>query len=404
MTARLIAIAALACAGCGAAAPRDAAATAAVVPGELVDRVLVGGALHPVSAVDLEAPSIDGATLTVRWVIESGTAVKAGDRVAAFDDAPFRSKLEDRRARLRELERKSRIARDTAVLGVEDKRLEVRRRRNDRDKARQKAELPSDLTTERAVKDNQLALLQGEVGLRKAEDALAAMIAKTALEQRAWEIDLERTRRAIEIAEHAITALVVVAPRDGAAIVATDPGDGHKLHAGDAMQDGAVIVSLPDLTRPMEVRAEISDVDDGRVRPGMAGTCTLDGYPADPLPCTVRALAPVARPRAPGSLRRSFGATLALGRGDPARLRPGMAVKVELVRRSPRALVVPRGAVLRDGAGGKLTRVRLGTGELRDVALAGCDAQRCAVASGLAEGDRVATDPGIDPGATGGRS
>jgi hypothetical protein len=37
----------------------------------------------------------------------------------------------------------------------------------------------------------------------------------------------------------------------------------------------------------MVVRAELSDVDDGRVSFGMAGTCTLVAYPGEPLPCVV---------------------------------------------------------------------------------------------------------------------
>jgi hypothetical protein len=48
-------------------------------------------------------------------------------------------------------------------------------------------------------------------------------------------------------------------------------------------------------------------------------------------------------------------------------------------------LIVPRSAVVP----GAPARVRLGSGELRDVAIAGCDAMRCAIASGLADGDEV---------------
>jgi multidrug efflux pump subunit AcrA (membrane-fusion protein) len=70
------------------------------------------------------------------------------------------------------------------------------------------------------------------------------------------------------------------------------------------------------------------------------------------------------------------------------KMRPGMAVKVEL-RRPPLAnvVVVPRGAVqfAKDKA-----RVKLAGGELRDVELGPCDAQGCAVTKGLTEGQVVA--------------
>jgi len=386
-------------AGCGEArhhaAAAGAARTAVAHEGDLVDRVLLTGALHAMSAVDLAVPNVDGATLTIRWVIADGTVVKAGDRVLAFDDSPFTSKLSENHARLREEEQKFRLATDSAALGLEDKQLEVRRKQNDRDKAKLQADLPSDLTVERVVQANKLTLIQSEAALTKAGHELTTMIEKTALEARARQIDLDKTRRAIDTAEHAIAALVVKAPRDGVIVVDTDPGDGHKFHAGDAVQEGTAIASLPDLTKPMEVRADLIDVDDGRVSLHMAGTCTLDGYPGDALPCTVLALAPVARPKDQGSLRHSFSVTLALGHGDPARLRPGMAVKVELPRPRVHALVIPRGAVVQDGAlDGTHALIRLGTGELHDVTLGACDAQDCAIASGLANGDTVSLEAG----------
>ncbi len=384
--------------GCGEARHRLAATdvrTAVVHEGELVDRVLLTGALHAVSAVDLVVPNVDGATLTIRWMIADGAVVKAGDRVLAFDDSPFTSKLSENHARLREEELKFRLAKDSAALGLEDKQLEVRRRQNDRDKAKLQADLPSDLTVERTIQENKLALIQSEAALTKAGQELAATIEKNALEERARQIDLDKTRRTIETAEHAIDALVVKAPRDGVIVTDADPGDGHKFHAGDAVQEGTAVVSLPDLTKPMEVRADLIDVDDGRVGLHMAGTCTLDGYPDGALPCTVEALAPVARPKDQGSLRHSFSVTLVFGHGDPARLRPGMAVKVELPRQRVHGLVIPRGAVLQDGAAdGKHARVRLGTGEVHDVTLAACDAQQCAIASGLSAGETVSIEAG----------
>jgi len=379
------------CGGCSGHREPDEARMAAVMPGDVVDRVLLTGALHPLSAVELVVPNVDGASLVIRWMVADGTVVKAGAPVIAFDGAPFTSKLQDNHATLRKEELRFRLDEDSATLQLADKQLEVRRKQNDRDKARQMAALPADLTTERIAKQNQLALTRSEAAVVKGEQELAALIARNALEQQARQIDLDKTRRAIELAEHAIATLVVKAPRDGVVVVGADPWDGHRFHTGETVREGAAIVSLPDLTRPMEVRAEVIDVDDGRVAPGMAGTCTLDGDPAAPLPCRVETLAPVARAKDPGSLRRSFGVTLALGPGDPARLRPGMAVKVCLHRAPRHGLVIPRGAVLPARGGG--ARVRLGNGALREVTLAACDAQHCAIASGLAEGERVVSAP-----------
>ena len=55
------------------------------------------------------------------------------------------------------------------------------------------------------------------------------------------------------------------APRDGIIVIGEHPWEGRKFHVGDTVQPGWTIVSLPDLSAGMEVRAELSDVDDGRV-------------------------------------------------------------------------------------------------------------------------------------------
>jgi hypothetical protein len=187
---------------------------------------------------------------------------------------------------------------------------------------------------------------------------------------------------------------VLTAPRDGMLVLEEHPWLGHKVQVGDPGFPGMPVASLPEMAKGMEVHAELSDVDDGRIAVGMAGRCTLDAYPADAMPCAVKDLTPVARTRGESSLRRSFAVVLGLDQpGDPARLRPGMSVKVELHPRVvPDVVVVPRGAVVLAPAGSadrKPAQVRMASGELRDVALGACDAQGCAALSGLAVGDAV---------------
>ena len=81
----------------------------------------------------------------------------------------------------------------------------------------------------------------------------------------------------------------------------------------------------------------------------MKGTCTLDAFPADALPCGGKELMPVATGDG-RSLRRGFSIVLALDKFDRDKMRPGMAVKVEMHRQPEAGLVVPRGAgALREG-------------------------------------------------------
>jgi multidrug efflux pump subunit AcrA (membrane-fusion protein) len=170
-------------------------------------------------------------------------------------------------------------------------------------------------------------------------------------------------------------------------LIGTHPWEGRRFQIGDSVQPGFTIMTLPDLGQPMKVAAELSDVDDGKLATGMAATCTLDAYPHEPIACKVEELAPVARGNNMESLRRVFAVTLALAKSDPARMRPGMSVKVEVpLAKQPAGIVVPRGAITLDD---NQARVRLGSGELRDVKLGACDAQRCVIETGISDGEIV---------------
>jgi len=376
----------LAC-GCHASSVPAASSlgSAVVRRGDVVDRVLLTGSLHPSAAVELGLP-IAWQT-PIRWMIGDGAKVKAGDRVLEFDDADQLAAQAELRVQLRAAESDLQGTTEINVKAIADKRGAIRGAEIERDKAKLQAGLPGDLMPLRKAQENQLTLHQAEANLAELQRGLATLIATNALDQRIVQIRLDQTRRGIATATAAIDALAVKAPRDGVALVDSDPWQGHKYRVGDKISPDQPVISMPDLTKPIQVRADLIDVDDGRIELHLPATCTLDAYPVDPIPCTVEELTPVASPK-PGqdSLRRTFSVMLALEHRDPAHLRPGMSVKVELHRLLRDALVVPRAAVMR-GSG---DRVWLASGELRAVTIAACDAQQCAVSTGLAEGDVLA--------------
>ena len=154
------------------------------------------------------------------------------------------------------------------------------------------------------------------------------------------------------------------------------------------VQPGWTVVELPELSA-MRVEATLSDVDDGRVAAGARATCTLDAWPDQPLSGTVREVAPVAQEVGQRSLRRAFKVVVALDHTDPERMRPGMSVKVE-VRGTPvvGGLTAPRAAL--DVAA---PAAFLASGERVPVELGPCDAHRCVITKGLAEGQALRRRP-----------
>ncbi len=349
--------------------------------------MLLTGDLRAATGVDFSVPMTDAWQLTIRWMADDGANVKAGDRVLEFDNSAVTAQLEEKHLALLEAEMTFRSARDISAIETENKQNELHQHQVAFDKATVHASVPADLLAAREAQDRLLDKKRAEVAVKKAEQDYVAQREEAKLELEVKQIDLDKSKRGIEAAEQTIAELVLTAPRDGVVVIDDHPWEGRKFHLGDTVQPGMTIASLPDMSRPMEVHSELSDVDDGRVAVGMVGTCTLDAYPADPMPCTLRGLTPVARNKGEKSLRRAFAVTLSLDKLASDRMRPGMSVKIELRRTAKaNAVVISRGAVITDN---KVTRVQMADGSVRDVTLGACDAQLCAVDHGLVDGERV---------------
>jgi len=360
---------------------------------DLVDRVLVTGTLAAIQSVELRVPRTNAWELPIRWMAEDGATVKANDRTLEFDTSSFTRTLAEQRLQYLDAVLSSRALQDVSDLELAQKAFELETNRLILAKAKVQASVPADLLPARTAQERQLELKRAEAAVVKAEKDLVSAKAEGALGRQVKQIELDKAKTKIEDAEKSIRELVLAAPRDGVIVVGEHPWEGRKFQIGDSVQPGWTIVSLPDYGSGMEIRAELSDVDDGRVAVGMTGTCKLDAYPADALPCTVKSMMPVASAKGGKSLRRGFALVLAIDKVDHDRMRPGMAAKVEL-RRPPLsgAIVVPRGAVV-FGSDGK-TRARLADGSARDIELGPCDAQICAVTKGIAEGESVSVGGG----------
>ncbi|HEX6201457.1 MAG TPA: efflux RND transporter periplasmic adaptor subunit, partial [Thermoanaerobaculia bacterium] len=359
--------------------------------GDFAERLLLSGELRAARGHDLVVPQAPTWRLQIRWLAEDGSEVAAGDPVVEFDSTEFTSNLEQQRLSLAEavsdLERTRARGEVTAaekVFALEEKRAAL-------EKAESLAEVPPELLSPREHQDRQLELERARVAAAKAEQDLAATRAANRSELEMKSIELGRQRREIAVAERALAELTLRAPADGLVIVESHPWEGgRKLQEGDNVFVGMRVARMPDLSS-MEVRAMLSDVDDGRVRPGMEAACTLDAYPETAYPCRVRAVAPVAREAARTALLRYFDVELSLAAADTERMRPGMSVAVEVTtHEAAGVLLAPRRAL---DLAGPAPRARLADGSWHEVDLGPCDAQRCVVAGGLEEGARLAAAP-----------
>jgi HlyD family secretion protein len=374
------------CSGPGARAADAAADGLTVHRGPFRQRMLLTGELAAERGEALVVPRTHAFQIAIRWMAEDGTLVKAGDPVVSFDNSQFASDLEEKRLSAFDagssLERTVAQSKTTAA----ERRFQVEKARSEVEKARIAAVVPKDLLSLREYQERQLALERARAELAKAEEDLAAQRRGSTADVKIQEISLDKTRREIRIAEQAIDALTLQAPRDGMVLVSDHPWEGRKLQVGDTAWVGMTVATLPDLSS-MIVEANLSDVDDGRIAPGMEALCILDAYPGRTYRGRVTEISPVARESRRSLLLRHFPVRIALESADRRRMRPGMSVRVEVLGPEVKdALLVPRQALDLSGA---RPRVLLAAGGAAEIRLGPCSATECVVESGVEAGTRL---------------
>lgn len=355
--------------------------------GSLRPRLLLTGELVAARALELKVPQTRNSQIQIRWMERDGTPVRAGERVVDLDNSSFTAELEEKRSKAAQAA--DELARKEAEAGsaAAEKAFLVEKNRAEVAKARLRANVPADLLAAREVQDRQLDLKRAETELAKAETDLDAYRQESAAEVKLQRIELEKARREIRDAEQAIAVLSLRAPRDGIVQTADHPWEGRKVEEGDSVWPGMTVATLPDLAS-LVVEAELSDVDDGRIAPGMAASCTLDTYLSETFRCRVAEIAPVARERSSSSLRRYFPVRVALDHLD-RRMRPGMSVRVEVLGPEVQGLIVPRQALDLPGP----PRVLLAEGGAVPVKLGPCTATECVVEGRLRDGTRLRAHP-----------
>ena len=353
--------------------------------GAFVHEVVLSGELEAARGDSLAVPSLPNWQTAIKWLAEDGATVKAGDPVAELDNSALTADLEQKRQAAMQAAQELRQREGEWEADLEQKQLEVDKKKSDVEKTRLQTLVPKELQSVRQFEQNELAFKKATIEHEKALDVLRSRRIAVEAERQNVLLRIQQAERDIARAEAGIQALVLRAPKDGIVVV-RDHWQGRKLQIGDTVFVGFPIAMLPELSS-IRLKASLADVDDGKIATGMPVVVTLDGYPDVNYTGRIAAISAVAQESRRQSLRRHFDVLIDLDRLDPARMRPGLSARVIVRRESlPNALLAPRVAL---DFSGKTPRARTLRGELVDVKLGSCNAQNCVVLSGLEEGAKL---------------
>jgi multidrug resistance efflux pump len=349
--------------------------------------MILSGELEAARGELLAVPPLPSWQTSIKWIAEDGVMVRAGEPVVELDNGSLTAELDSKRQTAMQALQELQQREAEWAADLEQKQLEVEKKRADVEKADIDALVPRELLSGRAYEEKQGAVRRSATELEKARESLRSRQTAVNAERQNLQLNIEKTRREISIAEQSIDALVLRAPRDGIVVVKDIPWENRKLQAGDPVWVGFPLALLPELDS-MRVTAVLPDVDDGKIAINMPVTVTLDGYPQMQFQGKISSIAAVAQESRRQSLRRHFEVLIALDRLDLDRMRPGLSARAVVHRGAvAKSLLAPRAAL---DFSSKSPRVKLANGEMKDVKLGPCNALECVVTSGLVEGDRLA--------------
>lgn len=354
--------------------------------GELVQSFVLTGEIRSRNSEIIAVPRLPEWQTTIQWLAEDGAIVSEGDRVVELDNTSFASRLDQRQLAVTQAENELARFDASSAAQIEEREFEFERRRIDLEKAKIAAAVPAEIISRREWEEAQLALERGETEFRKAEELLRSAKTGQAADRRNHELNLAEARRELETSEQAIESLVLTAPANGVFLIRDHPWEGRRMQIGDRVFVGLPLAEIPDPSA-LVVEANLWDVDDGRIAAGDPVEIVVDAWPDTRWTGRVTSIAQVAQETERQSLRRSFTTTIELDEIDSERMRPGYSVRIHVPRVLARdALLVPRSSVQQSEGEGTVT---LHDGRRRKVALGPCNAQDCAVTSGVREGEQL---------------
>ncbi|HSB36784.1 MAG TPA: efflux RND transporter periplasmic adaptor subunit [Thermoanaerobaculia bacterium] len=345
---------------------------------DLVVSILCDGTLEPAPGGELRA--LDAATVAA-VLVNDGDRVRKGEVLVRLESPLLSEKAREARAEALKL-----AAERTQAAGDADRaRRELAVRRRDAEADRRL--LAEKAVTQAAADASVAALREAEDRLRSAEARLASLVK----EGNGAPSRLELVEASARDLEGRVAALTVRAPRDGMVY-------GLPRKTGEAVAPGQIVAGVADPASRI-VRARVDQPDLPRIAPGLRMRVTFDGLPEKAWEGTIARVSPGLRDVG----GREVSDVLGEIRDPSGELPPNASVSVEIVAGEKKgALVVPRGAIVRDGEKRFVWVPDGGRARRRDVAVGLMGLAEAEVTAGLAAGDAVLL-PGTTPLADGER-
>ena len=201
------------------------------------------------------------------------------------------------------------------------------------------------------------------------------------------EAKLEKSKSDLAAAEIDLSYAVIRAPISGT-VASVSTQEGETVAASFAAPTFVTIIE----DNALELVAMVDETDIANVRPGDTVNFTVEAYPLREIPAIVKRIDPVATIIS-GVVNYPVVATI---ERHGRLLKPDMTANITIKTAERKALVVPNGAILRDGEERCVFLIRDGRQEKRTVTIGTRDAAFTEIKKGLSASDVVLVNRAAD--------
>jgi multidrug resistance efflux pump len=293
------------------------------------EQIRMDGEVYAQITSPLMPPGVDKMwQYNISQIAPDGSAVKQGQPVLAFDGAELTKQQVAKQSELNEKQTQlDKLTLDHAEQARNEKVTTAEARAN-RDKAQRKTEQPEALVP--GVQYKKL-LIEREAASRR--EALSGQRERLAAEQRGHELrvlssEVARLKSEIAQLQTDIASLQILAPRDGL-MMHRSSWNGEKFDVGSQVWRGQTVAEIPD-DRTLAVRATLPERDLLRVSVGAPVRVRVQGGAGSTLHGKIAGVGRAVRSKSRLQPVPVIDLDLAID-GDAGALRPGQAVRVEVL-------------------------------------------------------------------------
>ena len=310
--------------------------TTAVRRGDVVIRSYTRGELRAVRSIMLVAPNLFG-TVQVTRLAPLGAVAREKDLIVEFDDSEVRSRLDEKRLELEQLDEQIKKAKAELEIRTNQDQVELLRARY----AVRRAELEvkrNELLSQIDATKNKLNLDEAQRRLKQLESDV-----KSRLEQSQAELAVlgeNRNKSVLELQRERrrLSQVKLLAPMSGLVAVRQNRPMGMffrgmqlpDLREGDQVYPGTPVADVLDLSE-LEVFAKVGEVDRANLREGQDVTIQLDAVPLKHFHGTIKSLSGTASANVwSGDVAKKFDVTFSVNMKE---LMSGLGAKPEQIAR-----------------------------------------------------------------------